>query len=239
MVLNTRLVFTILLAVLIGIVLLFIADVASQDEVMTFREHMHGHLDEVSAVKAGVVAGDLDAARLPATWLAEHEEPPGMPEAWAPYVEELRRHARVAADAADLEMAAVAVSEIARTCGECHRATGFDVAFGYDQRPPAEVQNLTTQMQRHLWAADRMWDALIGPSDNAWRWGTEMLAEVKLSPEQFGGDTKAQAAMERLSELGRQGSLVTSGPARAGLYGEFLAQCAACHGVTGGGPGNY
>jgi hypothetical protein len=75
MVLNTRLVFTILLAVLIGIVLLFIADVASQDEVMTFREHMHGHLDEVSAVKAGVVAGDLDAARRPATWLAEHEEP--------------------------------------------------------------------------------------------------------------------------------------------------------------------
>ena len=41
MVLNTRLVFTILLAVLIGIVLLFIADVASQDEVMTFRE-AHG-----------------------------------------------------------------------------------------------------------------------------------------------------------------------------------------------------
>ena len=104
-----------------------------------------------------------------------------MPSAWAPYVNSMRMQARVAVSATDLDTVAGAVSEMARSCGDCHQASGFAVAFGFDQRPPADVQNVTTQMQRHLWAADRMWDGLIGPSDKAWEWGTEMLSEVTLT----------------------------------------------------------
>jgi hypothetical protein len=237
---NTRLIVTVVLAAVIAMVLLFVAEVASEDEMTAFTQHMHGHLDQVSAAKAGVIAGDLQAARDAAEWLAEHDEPTGMPDAWAPYLDDMRQHARVAANAQDLETAAVAVSEIARACGDCHRATGFDVAFGFDQRPPADVQNVMTQMQRHLWAADRMWEGLIGPSNQAWKSGTEMLAEVQLSSEQVSDDPASAAQVDplikRIHAIGTEGSQAESSPSRAGLYGEFLSQCANCHRVTGGGP---
>jgi len=206
-----------------------------------FAEHMHGHLEQISAVKAAVIAGDLEAAREPATWLAEHQEPPGMPDAWAPYVNDMRMQASVAASAENIETVAVAVSEIARSCGSCHAATGFAVAFGYDQRPPAEEQNLMTQMQRHLWAADRMWEGLIGPSDIAWEWGTEMLAEVQLAGSQItdAPDKKARVdeLVEQIRDVGSTGSTAPAGPSRSAMYGQFLSLCANCHSLTGGGPG--
>lgn len=207
----------------------------------SYAEHMHGHLDEISAVKAAVIAGDLQASREPATWLAEHEEPAGMPDAWASYVNDMRDQARIAAAADDLNAVAGAVSEIARSCGNCHEATGFSVAFGFDQRPPAEQQNLMTQMQRHLWAADRMWEGLIGPSDKAWEWGTEMLSEVNLTSELV-TDSPAKEAqvadlVEQIREVGIEGSNAASGASRSAMYGEFLSLCANCHSLTGGGPG--
>jgi cytochrome c556 len=206
-----------------------------------FADHMHGHLDQISAVKAAVIAGDLDAVRAPATWLAEHEQPAGMPSAWAPYVNEMRAQARVAATASDLTTVAYSISEIARSCGDCHSATGFAVAFGYDQRPPEDVQNVTTEMQRHLWAADRMWEGLMGPSDVAWGWGTEMLADVQLNGAQISDDADTAVLVDALAqqvrEVGNNGSAAPAGAARSKAYGEFLSLCASCHSLTAGGPG--
>ncbi|MDJ0926500.1 MAG: hypothetical protein QNJ73_02525 [Gammaproteobacteria bacterium] len=213
---------------------------AEEDAVSDFAEHMHGHLDEVGAMKAAVIAGDLDGVIEPATWLATHDEPSGMPEAWQPYIEEMRLYAARAANAQDLVTAASAVSEIGRSCGGCHQAMGFKVAFGMDERPPSDVQNLRTQMQRHLWAADRMWDGLIGPSDGAWRRGTDILTEVQLTAgditEDPGKKGQVSALVVRARSLGEQGSLATSSELRSGLYGEFLSLCASCHSLTGGGP---
>lgn len=222
------------------------ACVSAEDEAAaaateSFADHMHGHLDQISAVKAAVIAGDLEASRAPAAWLAEHEEPAGMPAAWATYVNDMRVQAKIAATATNLETVAMAVSEIARRCGNCHEATGFAVAFGYDQRPPEDVQNLMTQMQRHLWAADRMWDGLIGPSDKAWTWGTEMLTEVNLTSEQITNDPERTAQVDVLVEqiraVGGDGGGTPAGEARSRIYGTFLSLCADCHSLTGGGPG--
>jgi len=214
---------------------------AAADDQSGFVEHMHGHLDEISTIKAAVIAGRLEDVEQPATWLATHEEPPGMPGTWMPYVQEMRLYAARAAAATQLTEAAAAISEIARACGGCHRASGFDVAFGFDERPPGDVQNLRTQMQRHLWAADRMWEGLIGPSDAAWKRGTEILAEVRLDTADIGADPaqtgRVSGLLERARELGGEGSRATSPELRSGLYGEFLALCATCHSLTGGGPG--
>lgn len=231
-------------AVQLAAVLGLAACVSAEDEASvpseSFAEHMHGHLDQISAVKAAVIAGDLDAAREPATWLAEHQQPPGMPDTWAPYMNEMRMQAKVAASATDLETVAAAVSEMARSCGDCHQASGFAVAFGFDQRPPEDVQNIMTQMQRHLWAADRMWDGLIGPSDKAWGWGTEMLAEVTLTsaqvPTEPGDETRVDSLVQAIREVGNQGSTAPAGESRSAVYGKFLSLCANCHNLTGGGP---
>lgn len=228
------------LAVVLGLAACVSAEDEPKVQSASFAEHMHGHLDQISAVKSAVIAGDLEAAREPATWLAEHEQPPGMPDAWAPYVKEMRMQAKVAASAKDLESVAAAVSEMARSCGDCHQASGFAVAFGFDQRPPEDVQNLMTQMQRHLWAADRMWDGLIGPSDKAWGWGTEMLAEVTLTSAQIpakpGDESRVASLVQEIRDVGNQGSTTPAGESRSAVYGKFLSLCANCHNLTGGGP---
>ena len=217
-----------------------VASAEEGDSMTPFVEHMHSHLDQINTMKSAIIAGDLAATRQPARWLATHDAPVGMPDAWMPYASEMRRYAVRAAEAEDLVTAAGALSEIARSCGDCHRASGFAVAFGFDEKPPEDEQGLTTQMQRHLWAADRMWEGLIGPSSRAWERGTEMLADVYLVPDEFGADTENQTEIGELIQrarfVGAQGRQASSVELRSGLFGEFMSLCATCHQLTGGGP---
>lgn len=216
------------------------------DPRQVFLDHMHGHLDRIGEIKSAVIAGRLEDTREPASWLATHEPPEGLADAWLPYVEEMQRYAARVAAAEDIVAAASGVSEIARSCGECHRASGFSIAFGFDERPPQDLQNLLTQMQRHLWAADRMWEGLIGPSDAAWNRGAEMLSEVQLTTGDVATASDAAAAdgnasridglVRRARAMGQQGGMAASAELRSGLYGEFLSLCASCHQLTGGGP---
>jgi cytochrome c553 len=209
---------------------------AALDETFTeIAEHMHEHLDQVGAIKAAVIAGRLEDVREPANWLATHEEPARLPS-----VEEMRRYAARAAAAENLVAAAAAVSEIARTCGDCHLASGVAVLMGYSAPPSRDEQSLTTQMQRHLWAADRMWAGLIGPSDAAWKQGASILAEVKLAASDIVVEGEQQTEItdltRRARRLGTQASQAASVESRSVLYGEFLSLCATCHSLTGAGP---
>jgi cytochrome c553 len=206
----------------------------------TFAEHMHGHLVHVDAIKAGVIAGDIDATREHSIWLSEHDEPPGMPDPWEPYVKEMRQYAAVAAAARDLEPVAVAVSEIARTCGECHASNGAGPRFDAALPPPDQANGIATQMHRHLWAADRLWESLLGPSEASWTRGADMLAGVRLSADQFGADPADSGEIESLLRqaraIGTEGAATGAGPARSVLLGRLLSLCAGCHALTGGGP---
>lgn len=206
------------------------------DEISSdIAEHMHEHFDYVSAIKSAVIAGDLEKVRAPAKWLATHEEPVSLPP-----VEEMRLYAARAAAAKDLTTAAAAASEIARTCGDCHLSSGVEVVMGYSEPPSADEQSLVIQMQRHLWAADRMWSGLIGPSDAAWKQGAAILAEVKLADERIEGEAGQQDAIDLLARqvqmIGEQARQAGSVELRSGLYGEFLSLCANCHQLSGGGP---
>lgn len=238
---NLRLLALVFFAAALIVVSLVVADNAAQSELTAYAEHMHGHYDQVGEIRAAVIAGDLAAVRAPAAWLAGHDEPSGLPDDWQPYIDNMRRHAGQAATADNLVMAAAAISEIARSCGDCHQASGFEVAFGSSDRPPAELDNVMTQMQRHLWASDRMWAALIGPSTGAWNQGAEMLADVELTAAQITDDPdtapRVATLMDRAQALGAQGGGAASSEARAKTYGEFLSLCATCHSLTGGGPG--
>ncbi len=226
-------------AVLI-VVSLVVAQDSSEDELLAVATHMHRHVDHVIAMKAAVIEGDLEGVYGPARWLATHNAPAWFPAAWTPYEDEMRRYAREAASAQDLDTAARAISQIGRSCGDCHVATGRQISFGYAKPPPADQQTTVTQMQRHLWAADRMWAALIGPSDAAWDRGAAMLSEVNLTAAQLTGDPNQQPRVEELlgeaRMVGARGGEVSTADARTTLYGEFLSLCANCHSLTGGGP---
>jgi len=113
--------------------------------------------------------------------IVEHETVSGLPEDFEPYVEMIRSYAREVVAAPDLKSAAKSVSGMARTCGNCHQVNEVELEFGFDTKPP-EWADTISLMQRHQWAAERLWEGLIGPSDVAWSRGTDMLVDVPLRP---------------------------------------------------------
>jgi hypothetical protein len=92
-------------------------------------------------------------------------------------------------------------------------------------------------MIRHLWAADRMWEGLVGPSSAAWEAGARVLAE---DWEGFGEAIRASSSPDRaqsyvnaIQELGIRASMATTQDARAGAYGDLLGTCNRCHSTLG------
>ena len=220
--------------------------VAAQDPPETttsaIADHMHQHLARISSIKSSIIAGDLEAVREPATWLAEHETIPGLPEDWQSFIDQMREYARQVAKARNLTVAAESVSEMARTCGTCHLVNGLDFEFGYDSKPREDLEDVVVHMQRHQWAADRLWEGLIGPSDIAWKRGTDMLIDVPLRASKVTQisvyDDEIKKIEHRVHALGGRGTQTKTPISRSELYGEFLSLCASCHTLLDRGPGH-
>jgi len=195
--------------------------------------HMHEHLDRIGEIKAAIIAGDLEAARIPAAWLADHDAVAGLPAGWDAYLARMRNHAAAVVEAADFESAAIQLSMIAQACGECHVQNNSEVTFGFDQKPRDELDGRRTHMQRHLWGIDRMWDGLVGPSDLAWNRGSDFLIDIPLSPEELPDDTAEVDGIGdmaiRVHVLGGEGTQIKSAAGRSRLFGELLGLCGSCH----------
>jgi len=202
------------------------ADAASAD----LKEHMREHFATVSDLQRAVAAGRLPQAKADALWLIDHEEPAKLA-AWKPYIAELRTAALEVIAAPDLPSAAAITSRLGRACNHCHDATRAVVAFAWEA-PPPDGRDLAVQMRRHQWAAARLWEGLVGPSDTMWRGGAAVLATTQLDVASAGdgaprGDIAALAKAVR--ELATTAATVDEPDARAKLYGELLSVCAGCH----------
>lgn len=212
--------------------LLFAATLASAQQ-QTLVEHMHEHYDAVVRIQTAVIAGSLEATREPARWLVEHPAPEGIPAEWQIHVEAMRDAARAALDARDLTAAANATSRLGAACGSCHEANNIAVEFE-SVDSPSDDDDSRSHMQRHQWAADRMWEGLIGPSGWAWSRGGNLLFESPLRHESL--DDERQTMARRIHQLAANATAVTSLDEKAEIYGEFLANCAACHTAMNQGP---
>jgi hypothetical protein len=88
-------------------------------------------------------------------------------------------------------------------------------------------------MIRHLWAADRMWEGLVGPSNESWIAGARAMAETQ--PELarvFRASTGGMGSESFLSEvntLARAAVSATGQAERGKIYGELLNTCNRCH----------
>ena len=204
---------------------------------------MHEHLGRITTIKSLIIMGKLDGVREPAIWLADHEAVDGLPAGFERYMDLMRQYAREVNNATDLQSAAIAVSGMAKTCSNCHLVNDVEIEFGYDQIP-AEWSDTVSHMQRHQWAADRLWEGLIGPSDTAWQRGIDMLTDVPLQPDDVMNEDSADVDSDALDHLaGRthvlawQGAVAKTPTERSELYGEMLGLCAECHTRLGRGPG--
>lgn len=202
-------------------------------------DHMHDHYDAVIKIQSAVIAGFLEDTREPARWLLEHDAPAGLPESWEMHVEEMRSAARATLEAQDLESAASATASLGLACGGCHVANDVSVEFKETGRP-SDKEKSRPHMQRHQWAADRMWEGLIGPSDRWWSRGANLLFEAPLKPTDLGdetGDDVTLVMARRIHQLAANATAVTDINEKAEIYAEFLANCAVCHQALDEGPG--
>ena len=152
------------------------------------------------------------------------DEPGAAP--WAAQAARVRERAAAVAAATTLDDAIHGVARLGAECASCHVASGATPDLVDPARPPADRNDVASRMTRHRWATDRLWEALITPSDDEWKTGLDVLAATPLPASELGKDRAPLARkLQRTAETAR-----TSRPAdRAQVYGDLLSTCAACH----------
>ena len=198
----------------------------------TVARHMQDHFTRGIKIRDAIIAGDLDAAKKDAQWMAEHQVSKTLPEAWKPHVESLQDAAKKVMDAQGLPAAATGTAEMARACGECHAKLGGP-DFEMPKEPPEEASGVAEHMVRHQWAAERMWEALTVPSEEAWRKGAEAMADAPLSPQAVAKDKSVPANIEKLTkevhDIAEAARADRDSMKWATAYASFLGDCAGCH----------
>jgi cytochrome c556 len=194
---------------------------------------MADHFTNVSLLYGAAAAGDLVAVHAQAGLLLARETGAGMPRKAQPYVEEMRTFTGLAARAPDHQSGASAVARVGAACGSCHKAMKRVLAVGTVTGPPEGDNPVETRMIRHQWAADRLWDGLVGPSDVSWQAGAAVLRDAPMYTDELTEDVEQYAAVTKLAwqvhETGALANTVTDQTRRAELYGTLLATCATCH----------
>lgn len=192
---------------------------------------MRSHYLDGRAIRDALVRGELDDGRSRLTRLANEAGPSDAPPSWEPRIDALRTAARQASTAADLPQATSAFAQLATQCAGCHSA--MDATIEFEAIPLPEGEEPPAQMQRHAWAAERMWQGLIAPDPARYREGAAVLAEGPLHPLELQVGTappmEVVQTAERVRGIAGQASNAESEADRARLYGELLSTCAGCH----------
>lgn len=205
---------------------------APADPKAGFKDHMKEHFGQAITLRNLLIAGDLEGAREPAKWLADKEKHGDFPEAWNPHAEKMHVSARRIAEAKTLDEASREFGQLGNTCAECHVALGAKPKFP-EIPMPSGGQDTKAHMQRHAWGVSRLWEGLIGPSEERWSLGAVILAEGPLHEQKFiEGKTigdKAKLESEQVHKLGQRAAEPTDGAARTAIYGELISACSGCH----------
>jgi hypothetical protein len=86
-------------------------------------------------------------------------------------------------------------------------------------------------MLRHAWAAERMWDGLVAPSEELWVKGAQAFGGEALAPDEL-GDQASQDVVKlskKVHELAAKAAEVKDRKEQAVLYAELLGSCYTCH----------
>lgn len=194
---------------------------------------MRSHMDAVMDLQADLVGGRLAHAREMAAWLAQHDtrfDPLETRDG------ELQHAAEAIAKAPDLASAAAGVGRLGRACGSCHQAHAANVdAFFVQTRLPAAQPTLEAQMARHAWAARRLWEGVVTPSNSAWLAGAQIMVTSSIDLTRT-TNAKPNERVVELSEEMRAFATraldMSDHDARASLYGEMLVTCVQCHSIV-------
>lgn len=211
---------------------------AATPESPAVRARMHDHDKHGAALRDAIARADLDAARREAKVLSDLRIEGPIDPTWRRRLDAMNAAASRLVEAKDLGQASLRLSDLARTCGDCHATLGGPGPIV--GTPPAEASGAVPRMKRHYWAAARLWEGLVVPSDDAWKVGASVLADAPLEPEALTpGMTpvpKVGALARSVRDVAKKASGATSPADRATAYAEVISSCSTCHQWLGGGP---
>ncbi len=194
--------------------------------------HMFAHFMQVGVIQSAVVSGDVGATRRPARWLASHPAEQ-FPAAAEPALEQMRAEARIMLAQDELTDIARSLARMGTACGNCHRITDGGPHLRIEEAPPL-TSAPEGHMNRHVWAVDRLWEGIIGPSDAAWAAGAAALVGAPLT---FGAGTatsdQADQLARKVHDLATRAGAASEPKDRAAVYGELLQTCTLCHEALG------
>jgi len=84
-------------------------------------------------------------------------------------------------------------------------------------------------MTSHQWAAARLWEGLIGNSNELWVAGATSLAGANIPITAESGALGIADDAARTKLLAARASKLGDRSDRAAIYGDLLATCAHCH----------
>ena len=189
------------------------------------RESMWAHFEAAAELQRAVAQGRLIDARELGGWLATKAQPKTA---------ELVAVARAVQAAPDLPTVAALSGKLAGACASCHVERGATPSFAFGIAPP-DAPGLEAQMHRHQWAAARLWEGVIGPSDEAWLAGARVMltATIDLSATT---NAKPNADVAGYAETLRAQATraidLYDRTARSELYSEMLHNCTSCHAIV-------
>jgi len=198
----------------------------------TLSENMYAHFGDVGLVQTAVIEGRLDDAREAARRVATSPIDQGLPPGSEPYMARLREQADRVAGAETLRRAAEATAEMAAACGNCHAELDRSAPFSLASTPPPAAP-AAGHMLRHLWGADRLWEGLMGPSDELWSIGALALTDAPLGFDEAAGTEVVESLARAVHDIGSRAEEALGPGDRAELYGRLLTTCADCHRLVG------
>ena len=191
---------------------------------------MQGHFVEATALRAAVVAGDLQAARDAGQGLETSSLMLDVDARWKPHLDSLVDAAGAVGQASTLDVAAQASARVGLACARCHEAIGSG--------PAATLGDVVSRdnapedhMRLHQWATGWLWVGLVASHDGAWDAGSAALKESRFD-SRFAEDGSLADLEQRVHALAIAAASTERMEDRAVIYGDLLATCSACHNVA-------
>ena len=195
--------------------------------------HMRDHFADLRKIERHLVDGDLPTVRDYALALSYAPRDTALAR-WSVPLTRMRDAAMQLATAGDVLEAARLEPALATTCAACHVAAGARPVF------PAialvrDDGTALTRMARHQWAADRLWEAMITPSDDAWFQALDVLGATPLPQHELtkvatpSAHAKIGELSDQLQRRARDAMRATTPDERVAAYGGILQACVGCH----------
>ncbi|MDD9970890.1 MAG: hypothetical protein OXR73_31925 [Myxococcales bacterium] len=198
---------------------------------LAVHQQMGDHFMDSDELREALVRGDLLAAQASARDLSRRAKTAELPATWKPWLGQLAALAEEVAGAPDVATAAHTMGNLGLSCAACHEKMGAAIVFS--EVPPAAGDDLESHMQRHQWAAERMWEGLLAGDDQRFATAADALTDAPLrrspSTRQPNPPTKVDTLARDVHRLAREGKSASDSKARARIYGKFLSACADCH----------